>query len=225
MKSDITRDTFSIRNHFSRVISQQGRVMLDADTNEQADILLHYLRTLAVDIIGPYAAPVMAPGFKLRRVSDERLVISGGRYYVQGLLVENELSCLYTEQPFNSLPADDPFAKAIADKKEARYWVYLDAWERQVTSLEYDHIREKALGGPDTCTRAQVVWQVKAIDLDDKAQDTNAKKKRKGNASKRRSASARRTKSAGESKPKSSVAKRRSASLESKEIELSARSA
>src|SRR5467141_3388906 len=130
MKSDITRDTFSIRNHFSRVISQQGRVMLDADTNEQTAILLHYLRTLAFDIIGPYAAPVMAPGFGLTRDKDERLMIAGGRYYIHGLLVENERACSYNDQPYYSLPTDDPFGKALADKKDGRYWVYLDAWER-----------------------------------------------------------------------------------------------
>ena len=29
--------------------------------------------------------------------------------------------------------------------------------------MQDDHIREVALGGPDTCTRAQVVWQLKAL--------------------------------------------------------------
>lgn len=178
MKSDITRDTFSVLNHFSRVISQQGRVMLDADTNEQTSILLHYLRTLAFDLIGPYAAPVMAAGFRLNKGSEERLVISGGRMYIRGLLVENDATCFYTNQPYYQLAADDPFAKALAEKKQAQYWVYLDAWERHVTSLQADHIREKALGGPDTCTRAQVVWQVRAIDLDVNLQQANLNKRR-----------------------------------------------
>src|SRR6185312_818122 len=166
MKSDITRDTFSAAKHFSRVISQQGRVTLDADSNEQTAILLHYLRTLAADIIGPYAAPVMAPGFQLSPDDEQRLVISPGRYYVQGLLVENDYGYLYTNQPYHPLLDNDGFAKAIDDKKNtARYWVYLDAWERHITALEDDSIREKALGGPDTCTRAEVVWQVKALDV------------------------------------------------------------
>src|SRR6266851_6165839 len=117
MKSDISRDTFAIRNHFSRVISQQGRVMLDADSNEQTAILLHYLRTLAFDIIGPYAAPLMAPGFRLikgkdeKGKEDERLMITGGRYYIRGLLVENDSTCPYTGQPYNLLLSDDPFVK------------------------------------------------------------------------------------------------------------------
>jgi Family of unknown function (DUF6519) len=156
MKSDITRDTFVAGKHFSRVIRQQGRVDVDADGNEQTSILLHYLRTLALDLIGPYAAPAMAAGFRLGKDSNERLSISAGRYYVDGILVENDASCLYTEQPYNLLPYDDPLAKAIKDKTGARYWVYLDVWERHITSIEDDSIREKALGGPDTRTRAMV---------------------------------------------------------------------
>ena len=39
--------------------------------------------------------------------------------------------------------------------------IYVDVWERHITYLEDDHLREVALEGPDTCTRAQVVWQVK----------------------------------------------------------------
>lgn len=53
MKADLTRNTFNPFQHFNRVLMQQGRVQLDADWNEQAAILLHYLRALAADLIGP----------------------------------------------------------------------------------------------------------------------------------------------------------------------------
>jgi hypothetical protein len=39
---------------------------------------------------------------------------------------------------------------------------YLDVWELPVTALELDLLREVALGGPDTCMRARVNWQVRA---------------------------------------------------------------
>lgn len=39
--------------------------------------------------------------------------------------------------------------------------VYLDVWERVVTCLEDDSIREVALNGPDTAARARVVWSVR----------------------------------------------------------------
>jgi len=43
----------------------------------------------------------------------------------------------------------------------AGYLVYLDVWERHITFIEDDSIREVALGGPDTASRAKIVWQVK----------------------------------------------------------------
>ncbi len=43
------------------------------------------------------------------------------------------------------------------------YLVYLDLWERHITYVEDDSIREVALGGPDTATRGKIVWQVKVL--------------------------------------------------------------
>jgi hypothetical protein len=41
--------------------------------------------------------------------------------------------------------------------------IYLDVWQREVTALEDPVIRETALGGPDTATRTQTIWQVKVL--------------------------------------------------------------
>lgn len=41
--------------------------------------------------------------------------------------------------------------------------VYLDVWERLITYVVDDSIREVALNGPDTAARTQVVWQVGAV--------------------------------------------------------------
>ena len=49
MKADLTRSSFDPLNNFSRVLMQQGRVQLDADWNEQADILLYALRRFIAD--------------------------------------------------------------------------------------------------------------------------------------------------------------------------------
>ena len=43
------------------------------------------------------------------------------------------------------------------------YLIYLDVWERHITSIEDPTLREVALGGPDTTTRSKIVWQVKAV--------------------------------------------------------------
>jgi Family of unknown function (DUF6519) len=39
--------------------------------------------------------------------------------------------------------------------------VYLDVWERHVSASQADGIKEAALGGPDSTSRHQVIWQVK----------------------------------------------------------------
>ncbi len=163
MKGDFTRDTFDPAKHFSRVLMQQGRVTLDADSNEQAGILLHYMRTLARDLMGPYAAPAGGEGgFSLSPVAAAGFTIGKGRYYVDGILVENEADCTYASQPDYPPAENDALLAAIKQPDNQEFWLYLDVWERHITPIEDDTIREKALGGADTCTRTKVVWQVKA---------------------------------------------------------------
>lgn len=160
MKGDFSRNTFDKAKHFSRVLMQQGRVQLDADWNEQAAILLHYLRTLTADLIGPFAGPTGTDGFEIKMHGTNDLSISQGRYYVDGILCENDKpSVIYSNQ--------DDFPKAPSLDPGKSYLVYLDVWEYHITALEDDNIREKALGGPDTASRAQVVWQVKLKDATD----------------------------------------------------------
>jgi hypothetical protein len=84
-------------------------------------------------------------------------VLGPGRYYVDGILVENTSPVYYSQQP--SLPGSQ---KLDAGKV---YIAYLDVWERHITYLEDDSIREIALGGPDTTTRVKTVWQVRTLQV------------------------------------------------------------
>ena len=58
---------------------------------------------------------------------------------------------------------------ALPVPKNGKYLVYLDAWERYVTSLDDHGIAEKALGGADTAGRLKAVWQVKLLEVPDGA--------------------------------------------------------
>ncbi len=159
MKGDFTRNTFDPTRQFTRVLMQQGRVQLDADWNEQGAILLHYLQALAADLIGPHAGPIGNVGFEISPV--ERggtitdLQIGDGRYYVDGRLCENPIPATYYQQ------ANYPLDRKEDPLPELSFLVYLDVWERLITAVEDDTIREVALGGADTAVRAQMVWQVK----------------------------------------------------------------
>ncbi len=163
-KGDFTRDTFDPFKHFSRVLMQQGRVLCDADWNEQMDILLRYLRTLAVDVIGPSGGPITGSGFQISSPGSGDFKISPGHYYVDGILIENAgvdkqgKSITYKNQPYNPMPEALP--------ADASLLIYVDVWELQISFVQDDGIREVALGvnGPDTATRGLVVWQVKAPD-------------------------------------------------------------
>jgi hypothetical protein len=173
MKGDFSRITFDQRSHFSRVLQQQGRVTLDADVNEQTSILLHFMQTLARDLFGPFGGPAGSSGFGLRLdtgVKPFQLTVGAGHYYVDGILCEAEEPCEYTQQleyPLDtSEVADnsDPLAVWLRNPVAGQgFWVYLDVWERHISWIEDEQIREVALGGPDTCTRSKVIWQVKAI--------------------------------------------------------------
>lgn len=175
MKGDFSRDTFDPNKRYSRVLQQQGRVQLDADWNEQGAILLHQLRLMARDLIGAHGAPAAKPGFAIitnpldgnlpggaaASLTTGSFLIGPGRYYVDGILVENEGYVPYHHQtgfPFDDVTSPD----ALKDVKET-VLVYLDVWERLVTAAEDPAIADPALGGADSAARAQVVWQVKVL--------------------------------------------------------------
>jgi hypothetical protein len=157
MKGDFTRDTFDRNNRYSRVLMQQGRVQLDADWNEQAAIMLHQLRSLAVDLIGP--AWAVGGGFQLQKTPDGNdFTIKKGRFYVDGIACELAQDLSFLAQPGLS-DADRHWSI------DRIYLIYIDVWERLVTAAEHDALREVALGGADTTARAQIAWQVRLLPI------------------------------------------------------------
>lgn len=179
MKGDFSRSTFDPNKHYTGVRMQQGRVQLDADWNEQADIVTYRAETSLKDLIGASGAPVEQPGFEIRlpkpglgssdgdseHTEDgetplPNFSIGAGHYYVDGILCENEQEVSFAEQP--DYPGDEALPSFQPGQ---RYLVYLDVWRRHITALEDTSIREVALGGPDTTTRIKTVWQVKPLPI------------------------------------------------------------
>ena len=156
MKGDFTRNTFKPQKHYSGVRMQQGRVQVDADFNEYVDIQAHLDHTALGDIIGLCGGPQDNAGFGIK-VTADGLSVTKGRYYVDGILCENDDNVLLAEQP------DLPGQTHPAAPGTGFYLAYLDVWQRHITALEDKEIREVALGGPDTATRTKTIWQVKLI--------------------------------------------------------------
>ncbi len=188
MKGDFSRLTFNMNKHFRRVLMQQGRVQLDADWNEQTAILLHHMEALTKDLFGEHSGPADIEdnnknvlrrnlGFEiivdseridqfseltaehkkeLKSLLDQKpaIIIGKGHYYIDGILCEIDKDLPFSQQPDYPWPKD-------TDLENGTYLIYADVWERHITYIEDDSIREAALGGPDTAARSQLVWQVK----------------------------------------------------------------
>jgi Family of unknown function (DUF6519) len=169
---DFSRKTFNREKHYSGVLMQQGRVQLDADWNEQLDIQLYRTETEAVDVIGPSGVPKKNDGFKIDVApGGHDLTIAPGRIYVDGLLCELDQGATYTNQPhfpnpdfttLTSPPLSPPGAKQLK-LDDGTYFVFLDAWQREIDALDDPLIREVALGGPDTATRLRTVYQIRLL--------------------------------------------------------------
>ena len=93
-----------------------------------------------------------------------RATVSAGRYYVDGILCENEATVAFEAQPDHP-GADFPRQPGV-------FLFYLDVWERAIGAIEDPELRETALGGPDTTLRARSLAQVKALPVAPPAEDT-----------------------------------------------------
>lgn len=204
MKGDFTRNRFRPERHYQQVLQQQGRVQLDADANEQSAIALRRDETTARDVIGSCGGPAEGAGFGfftnpkwlrpedkaaldarfgsspeeacpfLRNPEEDRyklksqgdFYLSAGRYYVDGVQCENEFAIPFSVH--RGLPGGGPLGPG-------NYLVLLDVWRRHVSVLEDPALAESALGGIDTTTRVQVVWQARALAADTHCGDASSK--------------------------------------------------
>jgi hypothetical protein len=155
MQGDFERVTFDPADAFASVLLQQGRLLLPADFNELGAILQNALRRYIVDVHGP-EWPV--GGFEAQVANEGTLkfTVTAGTYYLDGLRCHTEGFEYGKPQPYWSTP--DSLDKLSGDTAI----IYLDCWERHVSWLQNERLREVALGGLDTASRVQVVWQVRA---------------------------------------------------------------
>jgi Family of unknown function (DUF6519) len=155
MYGDFSRMTFSPAKNFTAVWSQQGRVQLDADANEQTAILLHWLRTLAIDFIGPFGGHVTRAGFGVQ-VAGSDLTFSPGHYYVYGLRCD-------LPRPEGAGAPPVTYSSLVPGRVSLPappFVVQLFVWERSVSAVADPDLLEPALGPnpPDTTVRSQVAW-------------------------------------------------------------------
>ncbi len=190
MGGDYSRSSFSALRDYAGVLMQQGHPTLDADWNEFVAIVERRIRAETVDIIGRGTVPLETPnGFEIQLAAGPTLRIGRGRIYVDGLLAENHggigagappafdrarliggLAAGVLDEPistaandFIDFTAQPYFPGAALPDGNGPHLAYVDVWQREVTPLKDPRLLEPALGGIDTATRWQSVWQVRLL--------------------------------------------------------------
>jgi hypothetical protein len=188
MHGDFTLDPLKYRDDVTRVLTQQGRVQLDSDANEQTETILRFLRALGRDIIGPHGG--VGSSFELSRIgTPPALHIARGEYYVDGIRCAIPPGGDIWEIADDSSPAAADKRKPVSLKKLPNFvppsdadankqlLYYLDVYERHVSPSEEDSLREVALLGANTSSRALLTWRLRTlvIDIDFRQLVTRAK--------------------------------------------------
>jgi hypothetical protein len=166
MYGDWSRIRFTPKNQFVAVVKQQGRVDVDADDLEQHAIDLAVRRGINADLIGAYGGPEDNLGFGVTVTTSpngDKITIGHGRYYINGLEIENPVDVDYDQQPW-LVGAPGASASLLAQLRAAAagstIGFVLEAWVRLATALDDPLMLEPALGGADTTVRLQTVWRV-----------------------------------------------------------------
>ena len=94
-------------------------------------------------------------------VRKDEFFLTGGHYWIDGLLCVLPSDTTYRRQP-NWPPFADSENREPLDVTAGGFLIYMEAWELHLTDHDLPLIREVALMGPDTCTRTKLVWQVRA---------------------------------------------------------------
>ena len=159
MYGDFSRLRIGEAHEFAAIWSQQGRVQLDSDANEMMAIFLDHLRSLTVDVLGPFAAGYPGTAFKIELCPDDEtdLLVYPGDYYVHGL------RCRLADpwRPGSSQPSRYRRHAGPAGSDELPpppYLVELVVWEQTRSAVQDTRLLEPALGPtpPDTTLRTVV---------------------------------------------------------------------
>src|SRR5262245_27715752 len=135
MKTQVSRDSFNQDRRYSGVYLQQGRMITDADWNEEAEIAKRRLDDALADAVT--SGVPREHGLKVEAVAGQPLRLRRGRLYADG--VGALLTGTQTDQtqPLGlGQQADFPLPDGVTPPATVAYRLYADLWERTVTSLE-----------------------------------------------------------------------------------------
>ncbi|HET7882636.1 MAG TPA: DUF6519 domain-containing protein [Acetobacteraceae bacterium] len=157
MTADIARITYDPTRQYRSVVTQQGRVTLEADNNEAAIIASEALRSETIDVVGPAGTP--DDGYKPGSGSGAGGVsVGAGTYYLGGWRLRLDNAVDLAKQPDW---LDAPTAAVSGNSA-----VVLLVTEQSICAVEDLTLREVALGGPDSAARTRLMQQFLRLGMD-----------------------------------------------------------
>jgi hypothetical protein len=186
MGSDRARLSYDAKQQYRSVVAQQGRVTLEADSNEAQQIISEELREETLDFVGSSGTP--DDGYEVQALENNGsfdFSVSPGTMYVGGIRVfldaptpptptptrTNPLLIKYSDQKqtewldYKSDP-DWVEPSAVANATLKQEFIYLHLREQEVSAVEDSALREVALGGPDTTQRVRLIQRIVRLSTD-----------------------------------------------------------
>ena len=161
--TDVARLSYDWARRYTGVAPQQGRVTLEAEENEEREILAHERRLELLDLIGGAATPDDGYAISAAAANGD-FTIGPGTMYVGGLRVELEQAIDYYSQPdFLDFDTDLDFGATVGANQGGNQHALLVLVEADVTATEDPVLREVALGGPDGATRRRLLQRIVAL--------------------------------------------------------------
>jgi hypothetical protein len=157
-----SRNTYDSAKRYTSVRLQQGVPLVDADWNEQADILRNQTSDSLAYALGTGVVP--GSGLTLAGTGPNDFILQqagAGNALINGRLVTFGPT-QYSAQPWTSaataatagVPVIPPLTTPTANRNDC---VYLDVWEREVSSIEDPNLVNKVIG-IETAVRTR--WDV-----------------------------------------------------------------
>ena len=168
MAGDRSRISYSQSRKYREVVSQQGRVLLEADSNEGQRIFSEEVRHHTLDFVGPCGTP--DDGYKITAPPAD-FQIGPGTMYVSGIRTTLEQTITYTKQPdwldtAQPQPWTQDLFRPVNQLTQGSSNVILLLREQEITAVEDPALREVALGGPDSAARTRLLQRIAAIPLE-----------------------------------------------------------
>jgi Family of unknown function (DUF6519) len=151
--SDLARISFDPTRDYRSVVTQQGRVTLEADVNEQNTIASEALRLETIDVVGPAGTP--DDGYRVSVNADGSLAVGRGTMYLGGWRLQLIKDVELAQQP-------DWLDRPVFDTKLPAL-IALLVTEQSISATEDQPLREVALGGPDTAARTRLMQHLVEI--------------------------------------------------------------